>query len=158
MPIHLYWGDDEASRNRAVESLIAAVVDPAWQSINLTRLDGNDLAQAAQAQEQLQNAVGSLSTNTSMAAFDQMEEKVLNMEARSQAAAELAGADLESQFASLEAGGDVDLELAAMKAQLAGGTVDQGQLPAAEAAIPATEATEVDAELEELRSQIDKLD
>jgi DNA polymerase-3 subunit delta len=48
MPIHLYWGDDEASRNRAVESLIAAVVEPAWQSINLTRLDGNDPAQAAQ--------------------------------------------------------------------------------------------------------------
>ncbi|MCT0214711.1 DNA polymerase III subunit delta [Synechococcus sp. CS-1324] len=49
MPIHLYWGDDEASRNRAVESLIAAVVDPGWQSINLTRLDGQDPAQAAQA-------------------------------------------------------------------------------------------------------------
>jgi DNA polymerase-3 subunit delta len=49
MPIHLYWGDDEASRNRAVETLIAAVVDPAWASINLTRLDGNDPAQAAQA-------------------------------------------------------------------------------------------------------------
>ena len=49
MPIHLYWGDDEASRNRAVETLIAAVVEPAWQSINLTRLDGNDPAQAAQA-------------------------------------------------------------------------------------------------------------
>ncbi|PZV01931.1 DNA polymerase III subunit delta [Cyanobium sp. ULC084] len=49
MPIHLYWGDDEASRNRAVESLIAVVVDPGWQSINLTRLDGQDPAQAAQA-------------------------------------------------------------------------------------------------------------
>jgi len=49
MPIHLYWGDDEASRNRAVEALIATAVDPAWQSINLTRLDGNDPAQAAQA-------------------------------------------------------------------------------------------------------------
>lgn len=47
MPIHLYWGDDEAGRQRAVEALIAAVVDPSWQSINLTRLDGNDAAQAA---------------------------------------------------------------------------------------------------------------
>ena len=56
-------------------------------------------AQAAQAQEQLQSAVGNLGTNSSMAAFERMEEKVQSLEARSQAAAELAGADLESQFA-----------------------------------------------------------
>jgi len=49
MPIHLYWGDDEAGRQRAVDALITAVVEPSWQSINLTRLDGNDGAQAAQA-------------------------------------------------------------------------------------------------------------
>jgi phage shock protein A len=61
-------------------------------------------AQAAQAQEQLQSAVGNLGTNSSMAAFERMEEKVEALEARSQAAAELAGADLESQFAALEPG------------------------------------------------------
>ena len=49
MPIHLFWGDDEAARSRAVETLIAARTDPAWQSINLSRLDGGDPAQAAQA-------------------------------------------------------------------------------------------------------------
>jgi len=49
MPIHLYWGDDEAARNRAVEGLIAERTDPAWQSINLSRLDGGDPALAAQA-------------------------------------------------------------------------------------------------------------
>ena len=49
MPIHLYWGDDEAARNRAVESLVARWVDPAWAAINLSRLDGNDPGQAAQA-------------------------------------------------------------------------------------------------------------
>ena len=49
MPIHLFWGDDEAARSRAVETLIAARTDPAWQSINLSRLDGSDPAQAAQA-------------------------------------------------------------------------------------------------------------
>jgi DNA polymerase-3 subunit delta len=49
MPIHLYWGDDEAARQRAVEALIAERTDPAWQSINLSRLDGGDPAQAAQA-------------------------------------------------------------------------------------------------------------
>ncbi|MFM9047256.1 MAG: PspA/IM30 family protein, partial [Cyanobium sp.] len=76
-------------------------------------------AQAAQAQEQLQTAVNNLGTNNAMAAFEQMEEKVLNLEARSQAAAELAGADLESQFAALE-GSDVDDELAALKQRLEG--------------------------------------
>ncbi|HZG38274.1 MAG TPA: PspA/IM30 family protein, partial [Nodosilinea sp.] len=110
------------------------------------------------ANEQLQSTTSSLNTSSAMAAFERMEEKVLQMEATSQAAAELAGANLESQFASLEAGGDVDLELAAMKAQLSGGTVDQGQLPPGEASIPVTQSTEVDAELEQLRSQIDQLD
>jgi DNA polymerase-3 subunit delta len=52
MPIHLYWGDDEAARQRAVEALVAERVDPAWASINLSRLDGNDPAQAAQALEE----------------------------------------------------------------------------------------------------------
>jgi DNA polymerase-3 subunit delta len=52
MPIHLYWGDDEAARTRAVEALIAERTDPAWQSINLSRLDGSDAAQAAQALEE----------------------------------------------------------------------------------------------------------
>jgi phage shock protein A len=77
-------------------------------------------SQAAQAQEQLQSAVSGLGTNSAMAAFEQMEEKVLQQEARSQAAAELAGADLESQFASLE-GSEVDDELAALKNRLEGG-------------------------------------
>jgi len=52
MPIHLYWGDDEAGRSRAVESLVGQLVDPAWASINLSRLDGNDNSQALQALEE----------------------------------------------------------------------------------------------------------
>jgi len=52
MPIHLYWGDDEAARTRAVEGLIEQLVDPAWASINLSRLDGHDPAQAAAALEE----------------------------------------------------------------------------------------------------------
>ncbi|RZO13221.1 MAG: PspA/IM30 family protein, partial [Synechococcus sp. MED-G135] len=78
-------------------------------------------AQAAQAQQQLQNAVGTLGTNSAMAAFERMEDKVEAMEASSQAAAELAGADLESQFMALEGGNDVDDELASLRQQLAGG-------------------------------------
>jgi DNA polymerase-3 subunit delta len=56
MPIHLFWGDDEAARTRAVDALVTAKVDPAWQSINLTRLDGNDASQAAQALEEARTA------------------------------------------------------------------------------------------------------
>ena len=52
MPVHLLWGDDEAARSRAVESLISQRTDPAWQSINLARLDGSDSNQAAQALEE----------------------------------------------------------------------------------------------------------
>ena len=52
MPIHLLWGDDEAARNRAVEALVQAQVDPSWATINLSRLDGNDAGQAAQALEE----------------------------------------------------------------------------------------------------------
>jgi DNA polymerase-3 subunit delta len=52
MPVHLYWGDDEASRNRAVEALVERLLDPAWASINLSRLDGNDSIQAGRALEE----------------------------------------------------------------------------------------------------------
>ncbi|MFM8275624.1 MAG: DNA polymerase III subunit delta [Cyanobium sp.] len=52
MPIHLYWGDDEAARQRAVEALVEKLVDPAWAAINLSRLDGNDPAEAARALEE----------------------------------------------------------------------------------------------------------
>ncbi len=52
MPIHLLWGDDEAARTRAVEALVAELVDPAWAAINLSRLDGNEPDQAARALEE----------------------------------------------------------------------------------------------------------
>ena len=114
-------------------------------------------ASAAKANEQLQSTISSLNTGGSMAAFERMEEKVLMMEAKSQAAGELAGADLESQFAKLEAGSDVDDELAAMKAQLTGGSVSQQALPASDEKKPSSSGSEVDDELEALRKQIDNL-
>jgi phage shock protein A len=116
-------------------------------------------ASAAEAQEKIQSAVSNLGTTSSMAAFEQMEEKVLAMEASSQAMAELAGADLESQFASLEGGNDVDDELAALKMRLDGGPTPIA-LPAENGPAPQLEpvkVAEVDAELEELRQSIDKL-
>jgi phage shock protein A len=118
-------------------------------------------ASAAKANEQLQKSVGSLGTGSAMSAFERMEEKVLQMEASGQAAAELAGANLESQFARLEAGDDVDYELEAMKAQMLGGApASQEALPPAdeEAVTPAQAADPaVDAELEALKSELDSL-
>ena len=106
-------------------------------------------AQAAQAQAQLQSAVGSLGTNSSMAAIERREEKVQTLEARSQAAAELAGADLESQFAALEGAPEVDDELAALKNRLAGGVAAPQLEP--------VKVSELDPELEQLKRSIDKL-
>lgn len=113
-------------------------------------------AQAAQAQEQLQSAVGNLGTNSAMAAFEQMEEKVQALEARSQAAAELAGADLESQFAALEGAPEVDSELEALKGKLSGSAAAPS-LPAGGEGVQPVKVSEVDTELEELRRSIDKL-
>jgi len=117
-------------------------------------------ASAAKANEQLQSTVSNMGTGSAMAAFERMEDKVLQMEARSQAAAELAGADLESQFAMLESGSNVDDELAAMKAQLLGGAPQaQAQLPGTPAAAtpaPVKDAA-VDAELEALKTKLDQL-
>jgi phage shock protein A len=116
-------------------------------------------ASAAKANEQLQGTMGRLGTSSAMAAFERMEEKVLQMEARSQAAAELAGADLESQFVALESGSDVDSELEAMKAQLLGGTAstNQAQLPPSQPATSPPKDAAVDAELEALKTQLDQL-
>ena len=113
-------------------------------------------AQAAQAQAQLQGAVGGLNTDSAMAAFDRMEEKVLSLEASGQAAAELAGADLDSRFQALEAGGDVDQELAALKASLNPSPLALPDDTKKPELLPA-QAAEVDHELEKLRRSIDNL-
>lgn len=122
-------------------------------------------SQAAKAQEQLQGAVGRIGTNSAMAAFERMEEKVLIQEAKSQAAAELTGADLESKFAALSDGSDVDDELAQMKAMLSGSqptaALPQGNVTptAAPTTSPVADkvTSEQDKELEALRKQIDNL-
>ena len=116
---------------------------------------------------QLQAIVGNLGTSSAMAAFERMEEKVLQLEARSQAAAELSGADLESYFAALELG-DADLELEAMKAQMLAPRTfqNQAQLPETASAATSSQAKTtaspqdqqaVDAELEDLKKQLDQL-
>lgn len=125
---------------------------------------------AAKANQQLQEQVGNLSNSNAMSAFERMEEKVTEMEATGQAAAELAGegGGIEDQFAQLESGSDVDDELAAMKAQLSGSSQNQQALPESEqpstseastesqtANQDAASDSEMDAELEALRKQLD---
>ena len=76
-------------------------------------------AQAAQAQKQLEGALSGINTDSSMAAFERMEEKVDSLEAETAAVAELAGENLESRFEAME-GSNVDQDLAALKASMAG--------------------------------------
>lgn len=115
-------------------------------------------AQAATANEQLQNALGRVGTSSAMGAFERMEEKVALAEARSQTAQELAGTDLESQFKMLESGTDVDDELAAMKAQLLSPAQppNQPSLPAGTPTSASKSGSPVDDELENLRRQINQ--
>lgn len=75
-------------------------------------------ARSAQASEKLQDMLGNMKTGSAMGAFERMEEKVMQLEAKSQAIAELGTDDLEKKFASLEGGNDIDAELEAMKAQM----------------------------------------
>jgi phage shock protein A len=114
-------------------------------------------AAAAKANEQLQSTIGRLGTSSAMGAFERMEDKVMELEARSQAAYELTGNDLEQQFAMLESGSDVDDELAAMKASLTGGSVNQQALPASEETKKTPSDSAVDDELESLRSQLNQM-
>jgi len=77
-------------------------------------------ARSAQATQRLNEMLGGVNTSSSLSAFERMEEKVLQLEAQSEAIAELGTDDLQKQFAALEASSDIDTELAAMKAQLSG--------------------------------------
>jgi phage shock protein A len=115
-------------------------------------------AKAAEANKQLQSTLTNIGTSGAMAAFERMEEKVLALEAESKGIEEISGTGLEQQFAALESSRGVDDELAAMKAQMLGGTQPIAELPAAQkTSSPTSSDSVVDAELEELRSQLNKM-
>ncbi|MFM7382035.1 MAG: PspA/IM30 family protein, partial [Microcystaceae cyanobacterium] len=114
------------------------------------------------ANEELQKTLGNIDTTSATSVFERMENKVMEMEARSQAVGELSGFGIEQQFAQLEANSDVEDELAALKASMSGGA-----LPGT-AAVPQLEAAKtdttkapndavVDAELEDLRRKLNNL-
>lgn len=84
-------------------------------------------ARSAEASARMNEMLGGMST-TSLNAFEQMEEKVLQLEAQSVAIAELGTDDLQKKFATLEASNDIDAEMTAMKAQLLTGGENPAQL------------------------------
>jgi phage shock protein A len=91
--------------------------------------------------------VQGLDTSNAVVAFERMEEKVMALEAESEATLALAASDeTERKFKALEGGSGIDSELAALKAKtLGGGRVPPPSLPAGR--VPDA----IDFELEELR-------
>lgn len=108
-------------------------------------------ARSAKASERLNELMDRTNTAGSMAAFERMEEKVLQLEARSEAIAELGTDDIDKRFAALEGGNSVEDELQSMKSQMLSGQSSAGTLPAASDSTKAA----VDREFEDLRSQIE---
>jgi phage shock protein A len=113
-------------------------------------------ANAAKAQKQLQETIGGIDTSSAMGAFERMEDKVMQLEAESQSAAELGGMGLEQQFAALEASSGVEDELAAMKAQLTGASPAQSALPSGGNSTNTPKDSAIDAELEALRNELNQ--
>jgi phage shock protein A len=111
--------------------------------------------QSAKAQENLNNMLGKINTNSASAAFERMEERVMMAEAKASATAELGMDNLEAQFAVLESGSDVDDELAALKAKMIAASAPAPALSPADANKPSV-GTLIDSELESLRKQIDR--
>ncbi|WP_017315005.1 PspA/IM30 family protein [Mastigocladopsis repens] len=86
-------------------------------------------ARSAEASYKLQEMLGGTSSVDNIKAFERMEEKVLQLEAQTEAIAVTSTDDLQQQFASLEEGNDVDAEIAAMKAQLSSDSAKIQQYP-----------------------------
>ncbi|CAN1209166.1 PspA/IM30 family protein [Tumidithrix helvetica PCC 7403] len=110
--------------------------------------------QSAKAQENLNNMLGKVNTNSASATFERMEERVLMAEAKAGASAELGMDNLESQFAQLESGSGVDDELAALKAKMIAGS--SPSTPALPSDSTKSSVGNVDAELDALRRQMGK--
>lgn len=112
---------------------------------------------AAKANQQLQNTISNINTSSAMSAFERMEDKVLQMEAVSQSAGELAGMGEDSKWAQLEGGTAVDDELAMLKAQLSGTPQATTSLPpSVDIPTSSPSSSVVDDELEQLRQQLKK--
>lgn len=110
-------------------------------------------ARSAQASQKLNEMMNRFNPSGSLSAFERMEEKVLQLEARSEAIAQLETNELEKKFTDLEGSSQVDGELAAMKAKMMAGK-NAAQLPSSQSSL--SKNSDVDEELEKLRSQLEK--
>ncbi|HIK13349.1 MAG TPA: PspA/IM30 family protein [Oscillatoriaceae cyanobacterium M33_DOE_052] len=110
-------------------------------------------ARSARASAKLAEMLGQLDGGSgSVSAFDRMEDKVIELEARSAAFGELAGEDWEQKFAALETASDrVETDLAGLKAQVLSGTSQPASPPTPPAA---TTPGDIDSELEKIRSHM----
>lgn len=99
-------------------------------------------ARSAETTQRLNEMMQGVNTGSSLSAFEQMEEKVTEMEASAEATQEMGQDDVEQQFAALEKGGNVDTELQQMKSQSSQKELPEGQ------------QAKVDQELEQLRSEL----
>lgn len=75
-------------------------------------------ARSAEASYKLQDMLNGVSSTNSLNAFERMEEKVIQLEAQTEAIGKLGTDELNSSFASLELGNTIDAELTAMKGQI----------------------------------------
>ena len=78
----------------------------------------------AKAQKQIHETMAGMKDSSAFDTFDRMEQKVGDMEARADAAAEMADFEkdsLEDEFAALETKGNVEDDLATLKAKLGNG-------------------------------------
>ena len=78
----------------------------------------------ARAQKQIHETMAGMKDSSAFDTFDRMEQKVGDMEARADAAAEMADLEkdtLEDEFAALEKTGNVEDDLTALKAKLGNG-------------------------------------
>ena len=82
----------------------------------------------AKAQKAIHETMAGMKDSSAFATFDRMEQKVGDMEARADAAAEMADFEadtLEDEFAALEKTGNVEDDLAALKAKVGNGTASE---------------------------------
>ncbi len=109
-------------------------------------------ANAAKAQKESRDLISSIDSSSALGAFERMEDKVMQLEAESQVAAQLEeGVSVDDQFKQLEAGQDIEDELAMLKAQLPGAAPSQPSLPPEESNNQNFRDPAIDAELEKLR-------
>lgn len=107
-------------------------------------------ARSAQASQKINEMLGNVGTSSALSAFERMEEKVMQLEAQSEALEQLGSNELEKRFAALEGGDEIDSELAALKANLMTGT-ESAKLPSGQ--VSSVKNPEIEGDLEKLRSE-----